>query len=68
MPRWVAEIEAAGWSVEDLRASIHDVARTRTWSERRALTLSPRELRELACDALAPTAPWPPARSSPAAT
>ena len=54
LPRWVAEIEAAGWSVEALAAAVEREAAARRPP---SPELTPSELRELAHQALAPDGP-----------
>ena len=54
MGRWTAEIEATGWSVEDLRATIDAAART--WEPPRPW-LRDDELRQAVAEALAPDGP-----------
>lgn len=50
MPRWQAEIEAVGWSIDRMTADVEEAARERTLPKPK---LSPVELRTLAQEALA---------------
>ena len=54
LPRWVAEAEAAGWSIEAMAAGVEREAATRRPP---SPELTPSELRQLAHQALAPDGP-----------
>jgi conjugative relaxase-like TrwC/TraI family protein len=65
MPRWEAELESVGWPVPELAASV-EAARARV--RPLAPTLDPSSSGVCSPRPSPPTGPWPPARSSLAAT